>query len=135
MLLCFEALETFKTSQVLTSIAYSNFKTLEKDPPIATSKKKRNFKLQTTGDPHQAGVGRRVNVTDSSHQVRPGHAKRATKSLKKRNIFQLSDDIRNMASHERVLENSIRKCLGNTIRGRLSTQFFEVRAAFVCLLD
>ena len=67
-----------------------------------------NFKLQTTGDPHQEGVGRRVNVTDSSHQVRPGHAKRA-KSLK-RKIFQLSDDIRNMASHERVLENSISIC-------------------------
>ena len=66
---------------MLTSIACSNFETLEKDPPIATSQEKQNFQLQTTGEPHQAGVGRRVNVTDSSHQVRPGHAKRATKSL------------------------------------------------------
>ena len=66
---------------MLTSIACSNSKRLEKDPAIATSKKKINFKLPTTGDPHQAGVGRKVNVTNSSHQVRPGHAKRATKSL------------------------------------------------------
>ena len=39
-----------------TSSVCSNFKTHEKSPSLIVLLKKRNLKLQTTGDPHQAGV-------------------------------------------------------------------------------